>query len=128
MFNNLFNLGDVARSNTTLLVGLIGVLLAALGVLSHFMSFISLLTITITPIAGVMISDYFISKTYKNYKTLKKFSFGHFTHRKPWRTPDFPNVTLAYEDGTEKAITQPKILSEMVDPVFMLFQPICHIL
>lgn len=64
-FNNLFNLGDVARSNTTLLVGLIGVLLAALGVLSHFMSFISLLTITITPIAGVMISDYFISKTYK---------------------------------------------------------------
>ncbi len=29
------------------------------------MSFISLLTITITPIAGVMISDYFISQTYK---------------------------------------------------------------
>jgi len=64
-FNNLFNLGDSNRSKTTLIVGLFGILLAALGVLSHFMSFISLLTITITPIAGVMISDYFISKTYQ---------------------------------------------------------------
>ena len=64
-FNNLFNRGDENRSKTTLIVGAFGILLAALGVLSHFMSFISLLTITITPIAGVMISDYFISKTYK---------------------------------------------------------------
>jgi len=64
-FNNLFNLGDANRSKTTLIVGLFGILLAAMGILSHFMSFISLLTITITPIAGVLISDYFISKTYK---------------------------------------------------------------
>jgi len=64
-FNNLFNRGDENRSKTTLIVGAFGILLAALGVLSHFMSFISLLTITITPIAGVMISDYFISQTYK---------------------------------------------------------------
>jgi len=64
-FNNLFNRGNENRSKTTLIVGVFGILLAALGVLSHFMSFISLLTITITPIAGVMISDYFISQTYK---------------------------------------------------------------
>lgn len=64
-FNNLFNRGNENRSKTTLIVGVFGILLAALGVLSHFMSFISLLTITITPIAGVMISDYFISHTYK---------------------------------------------------------------
>ena len=64
-FNNLFNLGDASRSKTTLVVGLVGILLAAIGILSHFMSFISILTITITPIAGVMISDYFISRTYQ---------------------------------------------------------------
>ena len=64
-FNDLFNLSIAARSKTTLFVGLVGILLAAIGILSHFMSFISLLTITITPIAGVMISDYFISKTYQ---------------------------------------------------------------
>ena len=64
-FNDLFNLSNASRSKTTLFVGLIGILLAAIGILSHFMSFISLLTITITPIAGVMISDYFISKTYQ---------------------------------------------------------------
>jgi len=64
-FNNLFNLSDASRSKTTLFVGLVGVLLAAIGILSHFMNFISILTITITPIAGVMISDYSISKTYQ---------------------------------------------------------------
>ena len=64
-FNDLFNLSTAARSKSTLFVGLVGILLAAIGILSHFMSFISLLTITITPIAGVMISDYFISKTYQ---------------------------------------------------------------
>lgn len=64
-FNNLLDLGNENRSKTTLIVGVFGIFLAALGVLSYFMNFISLLTITITPIAGVMISDYFISKTYK---------------------------------------------------------------
>lgn len=72
-FNNLLNQGDKNRSKTTLIVGLFGILLAALGVLSHFMSFISLLTITITPIAGVMISDYFISKTYR--EDARKFNW-----------------------------------------------------
>ncbi|WP_420600919.1 cytosine permease [Flagellimonas sp.] len=65
-FNDLFKLSDTFRSKTTLLVGIVGILLAAIGILSHFMSFITLLTITITPIAGVMISDYYISKTYQH--------------------------------------------------------------
>jgi len=64
-FNNLFKLKGSSRSKTTLIIGLAGILLATVGILEHFMSFIIVLTITITPIAGVMISDYFISKTYK---------------------------------------------------------------
>ena len=72
-FNNLFKLGDTSRSKTTLMVGLVGILLAAIGILSHFMSFITVLTITITPIAGVMISDYFISKSYR--ETPEKFNW-----------------------------------------------------
>ncbi|SNY95323.1 cytosine permease [Flagellimonas pacifica] len=64
-FNDLFKLRETSRSKTTLLVGIAGILLAAVGILSHFMSFITLLTITITPIAGVMISDYYIAKTYQ---------------------------------------------------------------
>ncbi|WP_430967824.1 cytosine permease [Spongiimicrobium sp. 2-473A-2-J] len=64
-FNKLFQLDDASRSRTTLAVGLVGILLAAIGILSHFMGFITLLTITITPIAGVMISDYYLAKTYQ---------------------------------------------------------------
>lgn len=79
-FNDLFKLSDVSRSKTTLLVGIVGIVLAAIGILSHFMSFITLLTITITPIAGVMISDYYFAKTYQqeaakiNWKGI--FSWG----------------------------------------------------
>ena len=64
-FNDLFKLKEASRSKTTLLVGIVGIILAAIGILSHFISFITLLTITITPIAGVMISDYHIAKTYQ---------------------------------------------------------------
>ncbi|WP_435261244.1 cytosine permease [Tenacibaculum sp. nBUS_03] len=63
-FNNLFQLSDKNRSKTTLIIGGIGIGLAAAGVLSQFMNFITFLTITITPIAGVMISDFYLSKTY----------------------------------------------------------------
>jgi cytosine permease len=72
-FNNLLKLGDKNRSKTTLIVGLVGIMLAAVGILSNFMNFISILTITITPIAGVMLSDYFISKTYQ--ETPKKVNW-----------------------------------------------------
>jgi cytosine permease len=64
-FNDLFKLNNAQRSKTTLVVGGVGILLAAFEILTHFMSFITLLTITIMPIAGVMISDYYISKTYQ---------------------------------------------------------------
>ncbi|WP_190811334.1 cytosine permease [Flagellimonas sp. S3867] len=81
-FNDLFKLEDTSRSKTTLLVGIVGILLAAIGILSHFMSFITLLTITITPIAGVMISDYYIAKTYQeeaakiNWKGIVSWAAG----------------------------------------------------
>lgn len=63
-FNNLFQLSDKKRSKTTIITGGIGIVLAIIGVLSQFMSFITLLTITITPISGVMVSDFYLSKTY----------------------------------------------------------------
>jgi len=72
-FTNLFNLKVSYRSKVTLICGLAGIALAALGIINHFMNFINLLTITITPIAGVIISDYFISKTYSESE--KKFNF-----------------------------------------------------
>ncbi|MEM9001774.1 MAG: cytosine permease [Bacteroidota bacterium] len=81
-FNDLFKLEEASRSKTTLIVGIVGILLAALGILSHFMSFITLLTITITPIAGVMISDYYIAKSYQeeaskvNWKGISSWGAG----------------------------------------------------
>ncbi|MEM9866193.1 MAG: cytosine permease [Bacteroidota bacterium] len=81
-FNNLFNANEVTRSRTTLIVGVLGIILAAVGILSRFMDFITLLTITITPIAGVMISDYYLTKSYKenskkiNWKGLVSWGAG----------------------------------------------------
>jgi cytosine permease len=63
-FTNLFQLPESKRSMVTLIVGLVGVLLAAAGLIDHFMEFINLLTITVTPVAGVVISDYFLSKSF----------------------------------------------------------------
>ncbi|NQV78627.1 MAG: cytosine permease [Lutibacter sp.] len=72
-FTNLFNLNESYRSKVTLIAGIAGIVFAALGIINHFLDFISILTITITPVAGVIISDYFISKTYSENE--KKFNF-----------------------------------------------------
>ena len=62
-FNSMFSLGEERRGKTTLLVGVLGLLLAAVGILAYFMGFITLLTATVTPVAGVLISDYFLVNT-----------------------------------------------------------------
>lgn len=72
-FNALFRLDDRKRSLTTLLLGIVGIIISILGILDHFMEFINLLTITITPIAGVMISDFFIVRSFSD--TPKKFNW-----------------------------------------------------
>jgi cytosine permease len=66
-FNTLLKLPDSFRPKTTLIIGAIGLLLAAMGILAHFLGFITLLTITVTPIVGIIISDYFIAKTYNDH-------------------------------------------------------------
>jgi len=63
-FTNLLKLSETDRSKVTLCVGLGGIALGAVGILNYFLSFITILTIAITPIAGVLISDYFIAKSY----------------------------------------------------------------
>ena len=59
---NLFNLKDNKRALTTAIAGGIGTLLAVLGILNYFITFLLILTAGITPLAGVMIADYWIRK------------------------------------------------------------------
>lgn len=59
---NLFNLKSSKRALTTAIAGGIGTLLAVFGILNFFISFLLILTAFITPVAGVMIADYWIRK------------------------------------------------------------------
>ena len=73
-FTNLLKLNETARPKITLIVGVAGITLAALGIFNYFLNFITILTIAITPIAGVLISDYFVSRTYN--ETTKKLNWA----------------------------------------------------
>jgi cytosine permease len=81
-FTNLFQLPESKRSVVTLTAGSVGVLLAAAGLIDHFMEFTTLLTVTVTPVAGVVISDYFLSKSFTeesirfNWKGIVSWGLG----------------------------------------------------
>jgi cytosine permease len=67
----------------TLIAGVSGSILAAAGIQNHFVSFLQLLTITIPPIAGVLVSDYWIARTYRqtghpavNYRGIASWGCG----------------------------------------------------
>ncbi|QBD81284.1 cytosine permease [Ktedonosporobacter rubrisoli] len=55
----------VNRAMVTLMVGIVGTILSALGVLSLFTGFLTLLGVTIPPIAGIMVVDYFILRRHR---------------------------------------------------------------
>ena len=62
--NQLLHWPQSRRQMATLMAGVLGSALAAAGILNNFMSFLMLLTITIPPIAGVLVSDYWIARSY----------------------------------------------------------------
>jgi cytosine permease len=59
---NLFNLKSEKRGLMTLIAGAIGTILAVVGLLDHFTSFLTILTAGIPPVSGCMIADYWICK------------------------------------------------------------------
>ncbi|MDI3299333.1 MAG: cytosine permease [Bacillota bacterium] len=55
----------VNRGLVTLIVGLLGTALSAAGILQQFQGFLVLLGVTIPPIAGIMVVDYFVLRRHR---------------------------------------------------------------
>lgn len=62
--NQVLHWPDSRSRLATLLAGTTGALLAGAGILNNFMGFLMLLTVTIPPIAGVLVSDYWLARSY----------------------------------------------------------------
>ncbi|AJY75192.1 cytosine permease [Paenibacillus beijingensis] len=56
----------VNRGLVTLIIGLIGTVLSAIGILGKFQGFLVFLGVWIPPVAGIILVDYFILKTSRN--------------------------------------------------------------
>jgi len=55
----------IHRGLLTLIVGGVGTLLSALGILSHFIDFLTILGVAIPPVAAIIVVDYFILKAHR---------------------------------------------------------------
>ncbi|MEY2192009.1 cytosine permease [Neobacillus sp. BF23-41] len=64
IIDSLFKV-KVNRAIVTLVIGVIGTVLSIMGILDRFVDFLVLLGIMIPPIAGIMVVDYFVLKTYR---------------------------------------------------------------
>lgn len=62
--NQVLHWPDSRRRLATLLAGTAGALLAGAGILDNFMGFLMLLTVTIPPIAGVLVGDYWLARSF----------------------------------------------------------------
>lgn len=51
---------SIDRSRLTWWIGVIGTVLSMLGILNHFIGFLVLLGVTIPPVAGIMVIDYYV--------------------------------------------------------------------
>jgi cytosine permease len=55
----------VHRGLLTLVVGIVGTALSALGILQHFVGFLTLLGVAFPPVASIMVVDYFLLRTHR---------------------------------------------------------------
>ncbi|WGW11513.1 cytosine permease [Saxibacter everestensis] len=55
----------VNRAIVTLVIGIVGSLLAAGGILQNFVGFLSILGVAFPPVAGIMIAEYFVVKKWR---------------------------------------------------------------
>lgn len=62
--NQLLHWPERRQHLSIIVAGVLGTALGAMGILGKFMSFLMILTVTIPPVAGVLISDYWIARTY----------------------------------------------------------------
>lgn len=53
------------RVSTTIVLGILGTVLAAVGILGQFVGFLTLLSVAFPPIAGIMVAEYFIVKRFR---------------------------------------------------------------
>jgi len=60
----VFGWPDSRRRLATLLAGSAGAVLAGVGILDNFMGFLMVLTVTIPPIAGVLVGDYWLARSF----------------------------------------------------------------
>ncbi len=75
--NQLFRWPEKKRYISTIIAGVIGTGLAAIGILEKFTGFLIVLTTAVPPVAGVLIADYWVSKTFNAYTT-KAFNWKGF--------------------------------------------------
>ena len=55
----------IHRALLTLVVGIVGTALSALGILTHFISFLTILGVAFPPVAAIMVVDYFVLRTHR---------------------------------------------------------------
>lgn len=64
VFDSVFKL-KLNRGIVTLIIGVVGTVLSAIGILDRFVDFLVILGVLVPPIAGIMVIDYFVLKTYR---------------------------------------------------------------
>ncbi|GAA4586533.1 cytosine permease [Planotetraspora phitsanulokensis] len=67
---------QVNRAAVTLLIGVVGSVLAAAGILNSFTDFLTVLGVAFPPIAGIMIAEYFVVRTWRRDLDVAKAADG----------------------------------------------------
>lgn len=73
-----------SRANVTLVVGVVGSVLSAVGILNHFVGFLTFLGVLIPPIAGIMIAEYFVVRAWRDDLTRARAAGELPAHAPEW--------------------------------------------
>jgi cytosine permease len=114
----MFQLKDEKRAMATAIAGLIGTLLAVFGIMNHFVPFLIILTSGISPIAGVMIADYWI-KLKGNKEQWREREGIHWIGVIAWISGFIVGYFITFGSAPINAIITAMIVNVVLDKIFI---------
>jgi cytosine permease len=115
---SMFQLKDEKRAMATAIAGLIGTLLAVFGIMNHFVPFLIILTSGISPIAGVMIADYWI-KLKGNKEQWREREGIHWIGVIAWISGFIVGYFITFGSAPINAIITAMIVNVVLDKIFI---------
>jgi len=123
---NGLRLDGAKRPLVTAIAGILGTILAVVGILNYFVTFLSFLTALITPMAGVMIADYWLLNKGRSHGYMEQVA-SKWVGITAWLIGSIPGILALFPKLLPAVITSSSVAMSLLGVVGLFIAMIVYL-